>query len=415
MIPPRVLLVLDGLDRAGTERHVLWLGAGLRSLGWDVHVAATRDGPMRAAMEAAGLSLHRVRRAGRRDPLYPLRIARLARRIGLAVLHTHCGRLAALGGHLARVPAIVDTRHGLGDVGEPPDPRRLRDEARRARLAHVTIAVCEAERERLRRGGLPEERVRLVRNGIPLRDPPAVALPAALPVAMPVAASVAPSAALPPGGAGETSGGPLRLGFLGRLAPEKDPLLLAAIASALLVRTRLPWTLAVAGGGSLAPALEAGVRGLGAAAGERVRLLGEIPDPAPFLAAIDLLLLPSLREGQPLIVLEAMERGIVPLVRAIPSLVELVGGSPPCGLALPGNAEAWADAIAGLAERPDEMRRLGEEGRRRVRAHHRIEAQVGAVDRVYRDLFASRGVGLLASAASRSISGARHRERTDSG
>ena len=76
-------------------------------------------------------------------------------------------------------------------------------------------------------------------------------------------------------------------------------------------RAGAPFVLLVAGDGPLA----------GALAGERVRMLGQRDDVPALLAAADILVLPSAREGLSFALLEAMAAGLAlssPTGRAMP-------------------------------------------------------------------------------------------------
>ncbi len=362
--PSRLLLVLHRGGRAGTERHVLWLARALRERGWDVALAVSEDGPILPAFRAARITVALVPRLAGPDPLYVARLARLARSFGAEVLHAHSGRLAVLAGRIARVPALVETRHGLGPVGEPPGRVRIRREAIVCRLAHRTLAVCRTDRARLIAGGLPPERVACVPNGIPDHGG---------------------GSAKPPG-----PGPPIRLGFLGRMAPEKNPLFLADVVREVERRAPGEWRLAVAGAGPLRERLRSELERVRGA--EPVLWLGETDGAEPLLAVSNFLLLPSAREGQPLSVLEAMRAGVVTLAHRIPSLVELLGGEPPAGLLLPLDPAAWGESLIALARDPCVKAGYAGEARRRVRAHHRLGTMVDRIERIYQAVFADRSV-----------------------
>ncbi|AOY00512.1 hypothetical protein BJP62_08710 [Jeongeupia sp. USM3] len=100
---------------------------------------------------------------------------------------------------------------------------------------------------------------------------------------------------------------PARLLFVGRVAEEKQPALwLDALAA--LDRLGHPAMLTVVGDGPLLPWLEdeAARRGLAG----RLIIAGRQDDVGPYLAGADWLLLTSLFEGCPLVVLEAMQAGL---------------------------------------------------------------------------------------------------------
>jgi len=357
--PSRILFVLHRGARAGTELHVLWLAQALRRRGWEVALALSRQGPITSSFEEAGVAVHLIRRRIGPDPRFVLELVRLARTMRIDVLHAHSGRLGALAGRLARVPAVIETRHGLGQIGEPPPAWRLRKEAASCRLAHRTLTVSQSDRDRLIAGGLSPERVVCIPNGIP-------------PLAIERRTQ---------------EGGVVRLGFLGRLVPQKDPLFLAAIARALQARIPGAWHLLIAGEGPLRGRLARTLERFGCA--HAVEWLGEIDGPEALLSRVDLLCVPSRWEGQPLSILEAMAAGVVPLACSIASLEELLGGDPPAGLLLPRDAEAWASAAIDLGHDAERRVAIVREARRRIDTKHRIDAMEAAIEQVYRDCFAS--------------------------
>lgn len=86
---------------------------------------------------------------------------------------------------------------------------------------------------------------------------------------------------------------------------------------------------------------------------------GFVDDPAPFLADMDVVVLPSYREGLPLTAMEAAAAGR-PLVAAratgtVDAVVDGVTGL----LVEPGDPRALADALGSLLDDPDRSRRMG--------------------------------------------------------
>jgi glycosyltransferase involved in cell wall biosynthesis len=113
-----------------------------------------------------------------------------------------------------------------------------------------------------------------------------------------------------------TPGGPLTVGWIGRLEPSKDPLR-AAATLAELARSGVDVRGWFAGSGTLEPALrqELATRSLA----DRVELRGTLrPDElAAALAETDVLLVSSLWEGQPRAVLEALACGVPVVSRRV--------------------------------------------------------------------------------------------------
>jgi glycosyltransferase involved in cell wall biosynthesis len=133
----------------------------------------------------------------------------------------------------------------------------------------------------------------------------------------------------------------LVLGYLGRAAPEKNRAFLVDVhraARALRPDTRL----LVAGPGGTA---DLTAPHPDVATDPHVVLAGEVDEIGPVLAAADVLLLPSVREGLPGVILEALAAG-VPVVatdlRCLRELAALVRGI--TLVPLSAGADAWADA-----------------------------------------------------------------------
>ena len=160
---------------------------------------------------------------------------------------------------------------------------------------------------------------------------------------------------------------------LGELEPRKDPL--TAARAAIQARERgAPLTLLVAGSGPLA-------NELAALAGDAVRPLGYRTDPQRLLAAADIFMLPSEREGLSFAVLEAMATGLALVVADGPGNPEAVGEA---GLVLPaGDAEAFATTLAELAADPERRAQLGAAARARAAERFTLEAMCDGVRAAY--------------------------------
>jgi len=111
--------------------------------------------------------------------------------------------------------------------------------------------------------------------------------------------------------------------------------------------------------------------------GRSVRFLGEVEDVAGLLAACDIGLLSSPREGLPSAVLEYMAAGLPVAGTDIPGIREAVGEQGSFFLAPPGDAEGLAQVTLRLAESPDLRRSLGEANAERARREFSLERALG--------------------------------------
>jgi glycosyltransferase involved in cell wall biosynthesis len=161
----------------------------------------------------------------------------------------------------------------------------------------------------------------------------------------------------------------------GRLVPRKGQRVILRAWRRVVSSPRVSgWTLELWGDGPDRAALEKERDRL--CLGDSVRFAGFVDQVSERLGGIGLLALPSLREGLPLVLVEAMMAGTPVVASDLPSCRELLGGGAGV-LVSPGDADAWSRALLDLIS--DDARRaaLGRAGVRRVGwafAEKRMEA-----------------------------------------
>ncbi len=161
--------------------------------------------------------------------------------------------------------------------------------------------------------------------------------------------------------------------FLGELEARKAPLV-AVAAARRAASEGAPLVLLVAGDGPQAGAV-------GAWRSDIIRPLGFRRDPERLLAAADIFVLPSEREGLSFAVLEAMAAGLAMVVSDGPGNPEAVGDA---GVVVPfGDVAALAAALGDLARDPARRERLGAAARERVRAEFGVQRMLGGVAAAY--------------------------------
>jgi glycosyltransferase involved in cell wall biosynthesis len=158
---------------------------------------------------------------------------------------------------------------------------------------------------------------------------------------------------------------------LAHLAPQQDQLYLA-----------------IAGEGEQREALARQIERLGLQG--RVRLLGHCEQAAPFLAALDVLALPSFHEGFPNAVLEAMAAGLPVVASAVGGVPEQVLDGQTGLLVPPGDDAALARALARLFSDPPWAARLGCAGRDRVARQFTLQAMASRTEALYASLLAEK-------------------------
>ena len=145
----------------------------------------------------------------------------------------------------------------------------------------------------------------------------------------------------------------------------------------------------IAGTGPERARLESQAEALGVS--DRVQFLGHRDDVPALLAASDAFVLPSLFEGTPLALLEAMAAGKPVVSSAISGTEELVNDGETGLLVRAGDPGALADALRRIVAEPELRGRLGEAARRRAETEHSAVSSTGRVATVYDELLRERG------------------------
>lgn len=170
--------------------------------------------------------------------------------------------------------------------------------------------------------------------------------------------------------------------FVGRLSEEKGlDVLLRALA-----RSNTPKQLAldVAGDGPCAGKWKALSASLGLDA--RVRWLGVRSDIPELLAKAQALVLPSLREGLPLAVLEAASCEVPVLASRVGGVPEAVWEGETAMLVAPGDVDAWSKALEALPAQAETLRKGARRRGAEVRARHAPERWAELTARYYREV-----------------------------
>jgi glycosyltransferase involved in cell wall biosynthesis len=367
-----LLYYTDGTTSGGAEQVLLTLLAGLDRRRWRpvlVYHPAPGLAPLLESVQQLDVRLRAVARVEGKQTL-----ARMARFVWQlwserpAVFHAHLNwplacRHGLLAAAMARVPAVVASEHLFVEI---PWRRSIMIQQLISRGVDRYIAVSHDLARRLRQTlRFPSRKVCVVHNGIPLApfDRPA-------------------SAALRTVLGGEV-GRPLVL-TLARMNEQKGHEYLLE-AAALVPEGRF----VLAGDGPCRVLLEAQARALDL--DERVVFLGHRQDVPELLASCDLFVLPSLFEGLPLSILEAMATAKPVIATAVGGTAEAVLHGETGLLVPPADPAALAAAIRTVLSDPLLAQRLATAGRARVRQEFAAETMVQRVTDIYEEVLDSRG------------------------
>jgi glycosyltransferase involved in cell wall biosynthesis len=360
----RIAHLIESDGPGGAERVVVQLAAALQAAGADnvVFVPSGGEGWLADQLSGSGVAIEffRVERPVSPACARSLRAAFDRHRITIA--HSHEFSMAVYGAwasRLAGVPHVI-TMHG-GRYYADRLRRRLALRAAVA-LSRRTVAVSNSLAVAMSRDlHMPISRIETIPNGVPYVRPERTTLRAEL--------RLAPDDRL--------------LVSVGNLYPVKGHQHLID-AVALLAGRHPALHVAIAGRGDLADTLDARARDRGLAG--RVHLLGLRPDIPAVLAAADVFVLPSLSEGLPLALLEAMFASR-PIVASDVGEVATALAQGEAGLIVePGNPAALAASLDRLLIDPALAGELGERARRRAAAEYDVSRMVCRYESLYHDV-----------------------------
>jgi glycosyltransferase involved in cell wall biosynthesis len=373
-----ILHVIDSLGLGGAERFLAALCTALPTDRYQVIVCAVEgEGPYAAELWQAGIELLLLRARGRRDPMALVRLARFMRHRHVDIVHTHLfvggvfGRIAAL---LAGVPVRVTTEQNAYAPGHRPPRWQVLANRLLARRTDRLVAVSRGTRDYLVDvERVPPEKIAVVPNAIPWPEE--------------VDAAQVDAVRRELGAAGRL---PL-IGTVARLTEQKG---LAYLLDALSeLRQRFPdLHCLLVGEGELRSELEARAERLGLA--ERVTFCGPRRDVSVILRCLDLFVLPSLFEGLPLSLLEAMAAGTPVVATDVAGSNEAIVDGVNGRLAAPADARALSQIIADVLEHREMAQAMAHRAVETVGERYTIGPVAGAYQSLYTELVSAKRPGV---------------------
>ncbi|MFO1189373.1 MAG: glycosyltransferase family 4 protein [Alphaproteobacteria bacterium] len=163
------------------------------------------------------------------------------------------------------------------------------------------------------------------------------------------------------------------------------------LADALGRLTRQSFRLLIVGDGPARPAVGAAFSSLRA---ERIRWIGEMPaDALPgFYAAADVLPWPAVNEAYGMALLEAQAAGLPVVAGRTGGVPDIVADRETGVLVVPGDAAAFAQALADLIDRPAWRDDLRQAALRRTQARHDIAGAAASLDAILAAAMKARAV-----------------------
>lgn len=386
-----------GADAPATIAHVMTVPISLnflngqatyiREAGFSVHAIASPGPELARFAENEKAAVHAVAMTRRITPLRDLaalwHLWRTLRAIRPEIVHAHTAKAGLLGmaaAWLVRKPVRVYHLRGLAFPTAAGLQRPLLRLAERisCALAHRVLAVSHSIRDIVVDEGVCRpEKIRVLEagsgNGV---DAAGRFRPRGEAARREVRATLA----IPPDAQ--------VIGFVGRLVRDKGVMELAEAWKELRGKDPRRHLLLVGpfeAKDAIPPEV---VRAL--ESDDRVHLVGLVQDTPPLYAAMDVVALPTYREGFPNVALEAAAMALPIVATRVPGCVDAVRDGVTGTLVAPGDVSGLAQALQRYLSDPDLRARHGNAARRRVLEEFRPEVIWQAIAQEYRDLLGRR-------------------------
>jgi glycosyltransferase involved in cell wall biosynthesis len=358
-----VALMLESDGPGGAERVLMELADELRRRGREVVPVGPSDGCgwLAGEFRSRGYVPEQFHLRSPLDPFCVTGLVGMLRRRNVDVVHSHEFTMAFYGAAAARVlrlPHVITMHGGMGFATRARRRIAMRWACRNSRSV---VAVSEPTRAALSGAlRLPAETIRVVPNGLRFGMGERGRVRAELRLADDEALILA----------------------VGNLYPVKGHIVLLRAMAALERSGVSRWRLVIAGRGEEEAALRRFADENGFA--DRLHLLGYRSDIHDLLAACDIFAMPSLSEGLPMALLEAMFAARPIIVSAVGGIPDVITPDEHGILVEPGNHADLSRGIDRLLKASAENQRMGSAARQRAESDYGVETMVDRYEALYR-------------------------------
>lgn len=361
----RILHVINGEHYSGAERVQDLLALGLPANGYEVAFACLKDGKFKQVRKSQQVTLHDAPMRSRLDFRAVRALTRLAQDRAYELIHAHTPRSLLVGRLIAarlRLPLIYHVHSPAARDSTRYWTNRVNAWVEKLSLQGVSrlITVSESLANCMIASGTHPDAISVVPNGVPVASP------------------------RPPRAAHTAT---WTLGTVALFRPRKGTeILLAALA--ILKSRGIVVRLKAIGGWETAE-YEASLKAHAARLGVESQVMwrGFCQDVDGELNEVDVLVLPSLfGEGMPMVVLEALAKGIPVVGTCVEGVPEVIRDGLEGRLAPPGDPAELAEAIASIVEGDLNWDELHAAARARHAMQYADDVMARGVARVYDEI-----------------------------
>jgi len=370
----KILYTLNHARIAGTEKHLLLLLKHLNKELFEPSVVCFAEGPLIDMLRNQGIPAWPFPRKKLLDYSVARKLYDLMKHNKFDLLHSHCGQFACLIAKLAGVPHTIETRHGLTfnyDQIDKISPVEYFITKTKAKIVNLTLTVSKADEQLLiQKFRISPNRVKNVVNGLDIED----------------LANY------------QTNNGQLKdelvvpdnhkvVGTVARFTEQKG--LKYFIKAIKNIKAEFPKSyFIIVGDGTKKDELVASAKGEGVY--EDILFTGYRDDAISLMSVFDVFVLPSLWEGMPFSLLEAMAMKIPAVATDVFGNRELVVEGKTGLLIEPRNSEAISRAVTTLLKNQQKATAMGEAAFARIEKHFSAKRMTEQIEKTYLELLNGR-------------------------
>ena len=368
-----VLLIIDEASLGGGQMHVLLLAKYLRGIDFEVAIATEATGWLVEQAQILEIPTYAIAISNKLTWQSFQNIYQLLKAQKFDVIHTHGGTAGFWGRLVAAClknkPKIIHTYHGLHylNTAQTKSPQQKIKTAIFQKidelLLQITdriICVCKSDYEKAIAAKVASpSKTSIVYNGIEINK---FSHPLNKETSRKIF-DIAPTDFI--------------FGNVGRLHEQKGHKYLLQAFAKVADRSRL----LIIGDGDLKDELVKLAEDLQIS--DRVTFLGARSDVPEFLSAIDVFVMPSLWEGQPISLLEALAIAKPCIVSAVDGIPEIITDRVNGLLVTPKNIEQLAQAMNQAIDNPEELRDIADMGAKTISQKFLAQNMAKAIADIY--------------------------------
>jgi glycosyltransferase involved in cell wall biosynthesis len=171
------------------------------------------------------------------------------------------------------------------------------------------------------------------------------------------------------------------MGYVGRLSIEKGIHHLIEALSIVRSQSRNSFHLFIVGDGPERSRLQEMSEKY--SLNQHITFTGFQQEVSRYLNALDILVLPSLTEGTPMALLEAMSLGVPTVATRVGGVPDIVSDGVDGFLVRPGNAGHLAERILSLLESPESLKHASSSAKMKIQQHYDVEHWCRRIEHLY--------------------------------